>query len=447
MESCSNMTIPRNWWAIALATLAALITAVVFWPSAWSPDTVSQIEQARSGKFTDQHPPILALVLRPLAILRVEKIMILVQSAAYWLVALGVFYSSRAARPRELTLAALTLLLPSSIALIGVMWKDVHLALAWSMAWALLLFIRHTGAPRRLLLPAAGLLILYGVLLRYNAFLAVPPLLLMLVLGKPWMATTFKTFSAYLFLAIASFCIAQGTNRYVIPVSHVPTAEMSLPIFDLAGITYETGENAFPFPITGEQVSQVRSCYRPVMWNGLYAGNSPCRWLMQAMVDYGNRGKSINAAWIGAIVANPAAYLRHRAAFVRSFFTHEHEKNNGTHRASYTWHWAEDPVSARGPIIIAYIAYTEAWERLGLMTPLAALIWAGSLIAYVANRRGPGWELQVGAALVSALNILSHVPFGIASDQRYAYPSFVLLAFASAALLLRSTRARTVEQA
>ena len=53
----------RSWLAWPLAAAAVLLLAWLFWPGFMSPDSASQWAQARGGRYTDVHPPILALTL------------------------------------------------------------------------------------------------------------------------------------------------------------------------------------------------------------------------------------------------------------------------------------------------------------------------------------------------------------------------------------------------
>lgn len=424
----------RDLRPLLLFLLAASLTAILFWPAIWSNDTVSQFEQARRGSFTSHHPPIMAALLRPFALLHLERVMILLQAMAFWGMVWLLFSAFRGAPRKQRIRALYPIILPSSIALIGIIWKDVHLALAWGMAWTLLLVSRRRGVSSRILLPAAAMLILYGLLVRHNAFIAVAPLVLLLVAGKPWLGRPVLTLAAYAAISLTAFAAAQTLNRSLIVDNDVPTAQMSLPIFDLAGVSTQANRNAFPFAMSRQQLAQVQRCYRPVRWDSLYFERSPCRWLMDSMLAYEASGKSVRGAWLKAIAQEPAAYLRHRAAFVSCLLTYAHGPGETTHRAVFAHDLASDPVPGRTVLIYAYLAVTNLWEQAGLLTPLAALAWGALLVWFM--RRDPELPFVAGAVLTAFLNILSHFPFGVASDQRYSYPSFLLLALATAAAAL-----------
>lgn len=424
----------RHRTSILLFLLCTWVTAIIFWPAAWSPDTISQLEQARSGRFNSHHPPLMAAFLRPFALLSAEKAVILVQVVAYWGMVWLLFSAFRDRPMAQRLRASIPVVLPSSIALIGIIWKDVHLALAWGLAWTLILLARRSHRPRHGLLWLAVPLIVYGVSVRHNAFLAVAPSILFLAVGRPWLKGAARTAGAYVGITLAALLMTQGLNRSMAAEDDVPTAELSLPIFDLAGISSHAQRNAFPFAMSDRQLRQVRQCYRPVRWDSLYFQQSPCAWLMAEMLAYQAQGGSVRSAWLHAIAQHPEAYLHHRAGFVRSFLTYEHEPDRITHRAEYNFAPEADLANPPVMLIGAYLSAMSLWEKLGLLSPLVAVAWAALLLWHC---RGQASLPAIATAVFTALlNMASHLPFGVASDQRYSYPSFVLLALATSAFLL-----------
>jgi hypothetical protein len=431
----SMPAVTRVRWSFVLFLLVVAATTFLFWPAAWSPDTISQVEQARSGRFTSHHPPLMALILRPFAVLHLEKIMIALQALAYWSMLWLLLGAARGVGKEHVVRATYPMLLPSSIALIGIMWKDVHLALAWGMAWTLLWIAARRQERQRWLLWVVLGLILYGLFLRHNGFLAVAPLLLLLTAGRPWLKHRSTTILAYAGITIAAFLLSQTVNRSLVVANDVPTAQMSLPIFDLAGISHFSGRNAFPFAMSEQQLGQVQRCYQPVRWDSLYFQNSPCHWLMDSMLRYDAGEGSVTVAWLRTIAAEPSAYLQHRVAFVRCLLTYEHQPHEITHQAVFLFAPFGDDVPGRGVLIFSYLSMMNLWEMLGLLTPFVALGWAVGLLWL--TRRNSCYPALAAAALTAILNTASHFPFGVASDQRYSYPSFLLLALATSAAILR----------
>jgi hypothetical protein len=230
---------------------------------------------------------------------------------------------------------------------------------------------------------------------------------------------------AYICLAAVTILLLNWTNYSVLSASSPKTAQMSLPIFDMAGITADTGINVFPFAMSKYEQEQVSRCYEPQGWDSLYYKNSPCKWLMDRMKTYEASGGSILRASLDAAASHPLAYLEHRANYSNQFFCVLH---CGVHV-----NLAYYDVGVGNFFVKAYLLVLRPLSS-WLFAPINALIGC-LLVAWLTYRRKTAEQpIIMGALLTAMLNLLSYVPFGVASDQRYAYPSFVLLAFAGAAL-------------
>lgn len=420
-----RLSIPRQSWLMLILLVAlagAAVSFAIFWSASWTPDTILQYQQARSGHFTDHHPPAMAAMWRLFVLSGHPKGVIALQIALYWVAAFLLLANA----PRKSIIAILALIFPTSVALIGVIWKDAEMAVAWAGAWTLLLLGVWRPDYRLVCSAIAAPLILYGALVRYNGFIAAPPLLLLLLVGRPMLKSLLSTAAAYIGLAVLTLLLLTWTDYSVLRASSPRTAQMSLPIFDMAGITTYTGVNAFPFAMTPAEQAQVARCYEPRAWDSLYYKHSACRWTMDRMKQFEASGGSVQQAALRAASAHPLAYLRHRVRYANQFFCII-ECDVNVNLAYYE-------VGVGNVFVKAYLLIFRPLT-LWLFAPINALI-ASILVGWAALRRRTAEQPMIlGAALASALNLLSYIPFGVASDQRYAYPSFVLLAFASAGLL------------
>jgi hypothetical protein len=318
----------RSSHRLTLAAVAGILLLLgwllpVFLTNRWSPDTIWQYEQAISGQLSDHHPPVMAALWRLLGAapyggkLVITVQLLLFAASAWLLLSQGVHQGERSKR---LFAAALLLLLPTSVALLGVIWKDVHMALAWGLAWTLLFAAMYRRQHARMLRILAVPLFLYGALVRYNAFIAVPPLLLMLLVGRPWTGRRWPmTIIAYGAIMIGTLTLSHLVNYRLLGAQRVQTAQLSLPIFDLAAITSATGKNAFPFPMSADQILQISRCYDPDRWDTLYFDGSPCRWLMTEMMQSQAAGVDVTSHWIRTSLTNPVPYALHRIAFANRF--------------------------------------------------------------------------------------------------------------------------------
>ncbi|MFF3329732.1 hypothetical protein ACFYWX_09220 [Streptomyces sp. NPDC002888] len=179
------------WGSAVIAAACCLATTVVFAPGYMSPDSFDQLRQATGKKpLTDWHPPVLSLVWRALiAVTGSPASMAVLQSvifwAALWVTAWCVWESTGS---RFGSLAVLGLgLTPQVLTFVGVVWKDVHMAVALLAATAVA-FVglsprggRARPALRWGLFGLGVLFLAYAMLVRKNAFFAAIPVFVMLV--------------------------------------------------------------------------------------------------------------------------------------------------------------------------------------------------------------------------------------------------------------------------
>jgi hypothetical protein len=109
--------------------------------------------------------------------------------------------------------------------------------------------------------------------------------------------------------------VAKTVNVAVVPALLLATAsvfnqrivgaeaqhpEDSLFLFDLVGISHQTGANLVPGPWTPAQARQIPDCYGVDKWD--HVGMGHCRFLTQTLDDsdlWG--GPALSHAWLGAI--------------------------------------------------------------------------------------------------------------------------------------------------
>ncbi|MER6099221.1 hypothetical protein ABT154_25900 [Streptomyces sp. NPDC001728] len=182
-------------WPCALAAIAAVCAyavSVVFHPGYFSADSLVQMRQALGEMpMEDWHPPVMALLWKILidstgAVSAMAALQTVALWVPLWLLATLVWKKTGS---RGLSLAMLAVgLAPHVVTFTGVVWKDVHLAYALLAVCVVALLARElpaTGRTRtRWALLALGVLFLaYAVLVRKNAFPAVIPVFVLLVLA------------------------------------------------------------------------------------------------------------------------------------------------------------------------------------------------------------------------------------------------------------------------
>jgi hypothetical protein len=187
--------------------------------------------------------------------------------------------------------------------------KDSLMAATLLAAFALLVCFSDRG--RRLPRFLGIALILVASCLRYNAFLAGLPLLLMAMPAR-WTGHRGKMAFFTAGAAAALLLVMPVANRRL----HAERSgvELSLIIFDLGGITMHGGGNAFPAMAIDNPVAVNRSCYFAERWDNYSWWVDPECPIRFATVQTAFTRQHINPEifWIKAILAHPLSYLVHR---------------------------------------------------------------------------------------------------------------------------------------
>lgn len=257
-----RMVIHRH--PVAIAIFGALLTAVLRWPGALNPDSVRQLEQARSFQFTDWHPPMMALLW---SVWPQPAFMLLLQVGLLWT---GLFLIASTVDGKWRYAILAVGFSPIAVHYGGVIQKDSVLAAGMMVAAGCM--------AKGWRWAAAGVAILTSFV-RVNAGFAVAPLIFR---RRRLLWTPLVAVALALSVQMSARLVAERTD-----------VTKSLPLFDLAGIDHYSGGDRFP---TG--------CYTPLFWDTL--GEERCdrmRWKIEP-------GKE----WLGAIASHPSAYLQHRIA-------------------------------------------------------------------------------------------------------------------------------------
>jgi len=155
-----------------------IINLTVFYPGVMTYDSRLQLGEAISGNFTDQHPPIMAMLWRMLLIFDSGSAPMLVFHLLLFWGAIAIFGASIMEKhPRFVWLFPLLWLIPPVMGMTGVIWKDTGLATSWLMLSAILTFYtfkRITPPPAAI--TAMVFLFFYGLSVRHNAVLGAFPL-------------------------------------------------------------------------------------------------------------------------------------------------------------------------------------------------------------------------------------------------------------------------------
>ena len=245
-------------------------------------------------------------------------------------------------------------------------------------------------------------------------------------------------------VCVATVPVVVFVNKVLIGAK--PThPELSLQIFDLAGISAKTGKDQFAgeglIP-AGNQQPSVVSCYDPVSANPYIWGD--CKWVAAEIGARGLVGSpAMSRAWIHAILAHPRAYVMHRLEYTGlllspatavDFFAYESQINTlqGVTFVPADWRQDNDFWTPRLPIVIT-VRILQLLLKFGIGSPivwiLADLICAGVIIAArrrkIEAARYPVDDAIVACAFSSLLSLVIFAGLAPSYTPRYLYWTFV----------------------
>ena len=412
--------------------------SLAYWPGLMIYDSIRQYAQALSGKFDDWHPPAMEWIWRLWTVVWKGPAPMLLMQLALFAAGLGFFVRwalERGQRRQAVALAACALM-PLSVALMGEVIKD-SLMDAVLVCGAGLWIGAEPGSRWRK--GAAAALIVAAATLRFNAFLASAPLLIGLA-PAGWRDRPLKLAGLSLTACMGLMAVMPVANRLL--GAEKSGVEYSLTIFDLGGISYHSGKNAFPPLGVAHPAAVNRRCYTPEDWN-IYAewSERPCRIHFDLVKNaFEHRHLSEHGWWLRAIASHPFAYTAHRLAhwnFNAAFLVHRDpwSGHSDTDRAvqieSAPNHW-----NFKVPQT-AMVRWVDRLARWSAHTPLG---WPACWMALafglvVLSPCLPSGRWVRPLALSALLYGLGYAVFSVAALERYHLWTMTAAALAAAIAL------------
>lgn len=453
---------PDVRFSAAAFTIFLILCLAVNWPGRLNEDSLEQfIGFYNPGLLGDLHSPFVAwLWSLPAFVFRQPASALIVQSVliAFYAAMLPIPFPRRGA---ALVHAAAEAAVKFSLTILaGFVIKDVLLV---GLLLAALACLQRSGAaprPGRWLAAAASLLAL-SLAIRPTNFVMIAVVAVAIV---PLVRRTWRGRAAALAIAsaalIATLPVLLLFNAYAAQ-ARKDHAEVQLILFDLSGISARTGRDLVrELPGWPDGLPDPRLCYRPSE-AAIVAPWSPCRGYAEAgRAVYGTGRKRVLFFWLGSIGRDPLAYASHRLAYTRNLLdptgasrghpiyaafvrdragrylyalnapSASQRLQAGTEgrissRLILTWH--ENPV-ARG--LAGFTSVTlgsRAAPAVALLVALLLLGWTWQ--RHLRSRPLPPLTVPAAAALAAG-NFLMHALAGVASQERYMYPTVFCAAFA-----------------
>jgi hypothetical protein len=431
--------------------LAFGVVAVATAPGIYSPDSVGQLREAQLGVYSDGHPPVMAGLWSLL--LRVSG----TAESLYW-VQLGLLFSALvlfalAFRRSDLP-GAVWLLLPAACSpailnFIGVLWKDVGLAVSLAFCFACVALSRAARAGQITTLLVVLVVSLYAVGVRHNAAPAVLPLLWLLLLPffpRPgWrrnmgIATVAVIGTGLLLLGdrLVSYKLLEARQFHL---------EQAIELYDLAGISVISGADVIPEEAKRASFSPqaLRAAYSPISSSPLIFRPDPAISPPLQLTEKPEDLKIFRQAWEHAIINYPWAYVSHRCAVFASllrigwqtpfFATVDYSQQSATFEASVgvLGDPAVKSINVGHPIfghrvaaslLMAFINWVAVHTHL-FFGWLWLLVLGVTFVAAILLRRRPLAEVAIGLSASGLLYLLPYFFAAPSSDFRYLYWSIV----------------------
>ena len=182
IKNLSRRIADVSWttWLVAVGLVLFVCNVLLFYPGHMSNDTMQQLSQAIGDKpFSDWHPPIMALLWSVLISVtgHVSSMLVFQLSLLWSALYLLASYLYGVSRKRWVSLLPYALgLSPFVLNISGTIWKDVQMALAFLLASILLLVYVKELSANKWVVTTVATLVVYGMLMRYNAALAAIPI-------------------------------------------------------------------------------------------------------------------------------------------------------------------------------------------------------------------------------------------------------------------------------
>ena len=350
----------------------------------------------------------------------------------------------------------LRIVLAASIGYVG---KDAAIVLTMLIAVQLLRRWPRSGWRGRDAVPLA-LATLFFLLIKAPDFLVIVVAAATIL---PFFVRAGRRYVALVAGMLAIGALAVPLNRIV---DHVVFGardlhpDKQLVLFDLAGISVRTGQNAFaavpgwPTP----RLPTPASCFLPYMWDS-FAPWGPCSAYSRA---YDGLDGPLKRRWVETIAAHPLAYIRHRLAYTGYLMvSRDHASwgiggraiNDATIPAARTEMDAMTATMPGSPPIARWqpsIATAPMRWLEATLFRFPKVQWAGFIVCLAILlaswlRRADG--LRFGAILAAALgtgNMATLAVFGVADPGRYMWPTVVLAYVALLAVLAPADHAPAI---
>ena len=309
----------RSARPLTILAVAWLVLIIYAFPGQMSADTYDHLEESRLGVYTDGHPPVMNVLFWCADTLIPGPFAVLVLNSTVFLAGLYAILRRTFTARRAAWIASVLFVFPPIMLPLAAVWKDSV------MAAFLLLGIAGLLDSRRSLRLAALLAVFVATAVRYNAFAATFPFVVLLFEWRPgmhWLKRYAISVAAWVAVTMAAFTLNSSLTDKQMHYWH-----SSLGAHDIVGTlnfidgTLPDAELEKLFEGTGLLVHEdihayMRKVYTPKTFMELVTAPKG----LWSMPVYGFEAApepqrdAIERAWKQIVTKYPGAYVTHRGA-------------------------------------------------------------------------------------------------------------------------------------
>ncbi|MBS1586572.1 MAG: hypothetical protein JSS82_13615 [Bacteroidetes bacterium] len=301
-----------KYFALFFCIAGFLFNYYSCYPGFASPDTIDQYHQALAGRYTDWHPPVMAMLWHLLNyIVKGPQIMLLLQMLLLW----GACWLLLTQRQSVKWYICVIMFAwaPFVQNFSGYIIKDSQMALSLLLAVVLMLRIgikKFSEAKWEIMLCA--ILLVYGSIVRPNA----PPAALPLCFLFAWVL--FRDSRRFVKVAAGVsfmlFIVLCNSLQYgVVHEDDMQYPTFKIYMYDLTGIYNATGDNVFPsflYQNPRFDTAYLRTHYIPATFDDIWWNADSVEVIPEGTKEV---SVALKAAWLSAIKKHPAAYMANHA--------------------------------------------------------------------------------------------------------------------------------------
>jgi hypothetical protein len=432
----------------AVLAAAALFALVYAYPGQMTTDSFDQLSEARAGFYTDSHPPVMSFLWRLVEYVIAGGLGMLIFHCAAFLLGLYAVLRHTFSPRGAAWAAALLFVFPPVFLPFAVIWKDCI------MAGFLMLGIAGLLAARRRVKLAGLAALVIATSVRYNAFAATFPLIVLLLELRPgtpwlrryataiaaWLAVTFSAFGLNAALADKQMHLWSSSLALYDMVGTLAKLDRELPDAELARTLAGTGVLA-----SDRLHARARAVFTPRDFLPILTDAERKLWDFPAyggeVVPEPTRA-AIARAWQDIVTGHPGAYVRYRLAVMAEVLCLWHDRPSGVvPRRDFKvveFAWAQAVPTGVSPVQSRLTYWMSSLWRLApiyvpWMYAVLALVVAGFAIAM--GSRDVLALCASGLAMEATLVMLA-----VSTDYRYSHWLVVVTCLAIVIVVARRAR-------